>query len=265
MKKKVRRKCFEDNSSSMHSVVVTADDSVVTPEELTASYSDPHFCDDSLYLRKDGTLDIYETETYYGRAPFKVLWTFEEKLKYALSEWFGGVDPSDPEWEEYTDMFISIIEEAAPQVTDVKFLDMSDYDIYIDQDGNELPFHSLEYKGLDPETHQPIYTYKDKEGVERQAVLSDETYWAPRFGTIDHQSMGLLKGFLKYEGISLKDFLLHRKYKIVIDGDEYCVWEGLKRIGLINTDNIVDEFDHAGDDPEYFEWLKEQRDYEENS
>ena len=59
------------------------------------------------------------------------------------------------------------------------------------------------------------------------------------FGSIETDST-LLERFLKKENISLEEFLTNRKYIIVIDGDEYCVFETLKEeIGF----NVLKEFE----------------------
>ena len=47
-----------------------------------------------------------------------------------------------------------------------------------------------------------------------------------------------LFGWLKKANISLKDYLLDPSIVVICDGDEYCVWSGLKRRGLVNKDNI---------------------------
>lgn len=49
--------------------------------------------------------------------------------------------------------------------------------------------------------------------------------------------------WLKELGISLKEFLTNKKYVVICDGDEYCVWEEMKRSGLINSDSIEKEID----------------------
>ena len=64
----------------------------------------------------------------------------------------------------------------------------------------------------------------------------------PEFGTVDHQSALLLSKFLEKEDIDLKEFIINPKYIVVIDGDEYCVFNAMKSVGMINGDNIEKEF-----------------------
>lgn len=55
----------------------------------------------------------------------------------------------------------------------------------------------------------------------------------------------LLGIFLKKENISLEEFLINKKYVVICDGDEYCVYDDMKKAGLINAEMIDHEF------PEY--------------
>lgn len=50
------------------------------------------------------------------------------------------------------------------------------------------------------------------------------------YGYIDHQSDGLLRGYLTKNEISFKEFLTNKKYVVIIDGDEYGMWEWFKKV-----------------------------------
>lgn len=41
--------------------------------------------------------------------------------------------------------------------------------------------------------------------------------------------------------VPLRDFLLNKKYVIISDGDEYCVWDNFKKTKLFNHDEYPDE------------------------
>lgn len=58
------------------------------------------------------------------------------------------------------------------------------------------------------------------------------------YGSVDED---VLSPFLKNENISLKEFLTNKKYVVIVDGDEYCIWQDLKDSGLINIDEIEKE------------------------
>ena len=60
------------------------------------------------------------------------------------------------------------------------------------------------------------------------------------YGYVDHQSMGLLESFLRTENITLDDFIFNDKYVVIVDGDEYCVFERLKKSGLLDK-NAIEE------------------------
>ena len=59
------------------------------------------------------------------------------------------------------------------------------------------------------------------------------------YGSIDED---VLTPFLNAENISLKEFLTNKKYVVIVDGDEYCIWESLKNSGLVNANEIEKEY-----------------------
>lgn len=73
-------------------------------------------------------------------------------------------------------------------------------------------------------------------GIEYPKKLNDYS-----FGYVDHESGRLLQRFLKIEDISLEEFITNPKYIVVIDGDEYCVFNSMKKTGLIREEDIVKE------------------------
>ncbi len=62
----------------------------------------------------------------------------------------------------------------------------------------------------------------------------------PYYGSIDHQSMGLLQGFLERQNISLEEFLKDPRYVVIIDGDEYCAWQKMFDAGLCIEGNFIE-------------------------
>lgn len=63
------------------------------------------------------------------------------------------------------------------------------------------------------------------------------------YGHVDGQSYTLFDRFLEDENISVKEFICNPKYVVVIDGDEYRIFDKMKDAGLIDHNNIVKEFD----------------------
>ena len=256
--KKIRKGCFETNSSSMHSICITKNDVHVTEKELDDHNYDSDEC---IYIH-NGEWHIDSVSDGFGRHPFQVLTTFADKFRYALCEYCGYLYPDDPRWEDYEEMFHQIAYEVAG-VTNLK-IGYGDREspLYLDANGHEVPYSKL-ILGYNVVTDEDEYYYKDENGVKHLAVKSEsEAYYNPNIGMIDHQSAGLLQNFLKDKNISLKEFLSNQKYIIVIDGDEYCDFNRLLNSGIIDKDFIKEIYDKSGEDVEYLEWLKEQENEE---
>ena len=60
-------------------------------------------------------------------------------------------------------------------------------------------------------------------------------------GTDDY----ILWGALDHFGITLKEFLINKRYFVVVDGDEYMVWHDLCSSGVVDRSRIEQEY------PEY--------------
>lgn len=59
------------------------------------------------------------------------------------------------------------------------------------------------------------------------------------YGGVDED---VLTPFLEKTGITLKEFLTNKKYVVIVDGDEYCIWDSMKKSGLVNVDEIEKEY-----------------------
>lgn len=60
----------------------------------------------------------------------------------------------------------------------------------------------------------------------------------PNYGYVDHQSMGLLQHFLDVNSIKLEDFIFNDKFIVIIDGDEYNIFNTMYEINLIDKNFI---------------------------
>ena len=261
MKRAIRGGCFETNSSSQHSIVVTKNDAHIKPEELEPDFNkDDAYSDEWLYVH-NGKLWLNNIDEGYGRSPFMILTTFEEKLRYAMCEYLGHLYEDDPQWNIIYGSFKKIVKELVPEFNDFK-IDTKDVDLYLDKDGNDILIKDLHYDHWDSEEKHPEYYYIDKDGNKQSAIFNEEEYMEmPNIGMIDHQSSGLLRNFIKDKGISLKEFLTNKKYAIVVDGDEYCDFDRYMRRGFIDKSFITEIYDKSNDS-EYLEWLKEEDDEE---
>ena len=267
--KVIRRNIFESNSSSQHSICVTKNDSHVKPEDFVYNEETGEYPDEYIYISDgdngNGNLRLYHIDEGYGRYPFMMLTTFKDKLKYAMCEYLGTLYEDDPLWEPTYNEFKEIVKEVLPGFEDFRF-DIKDVDLYQDKDGNDILTKDLRYDGWDSENNSPKYYYLDKFGNKQPAIFNEEDYMEmPRIGMIDHQSMGMLKNFIKDNNISLKEFLTNKKYVIIVDGDEYETWETYKRSGMIDLDFIVSEYDKSEEDVRYQKWLEEQKANEESN
>ena len=86
----IRRNCFETNSSSMHSLVVSKLVKSYTKEELALGYDDWD-------KERNRDFDLWQwmnkDEMYFERSPFQVLRTPLKKLQYYSAYVLGGCEP----------------------------------------------------------------------------------------------------------------------------------------------------------------------------
>ena len=257
-KKVIRKNCFETNSSSQHSIVVTKNDTHVTPQDLTAEYDEEGYnANEYIYLH-NGKWSLWDLKDGFGWE-FRILSSFEDKFKYAICAYLGWMEANDPKFDETWNRFREIAKEMIPGFVDFS-LDYKEVDIYMDENGNELSRRDMIYQGRNEDSSR-VYTYKDANGEEKPAILNTEyVYEIPNVGMIDHQSMGMLTGFLNKHNITLKEFLTNKRYIIITDNDNSCYSTSLWASGLVDKNNIVEGFDESGEDIEWEEWKKEHPD-----
>ena len=104
---KIRRSVFETNSSSSHSISILRKN--VEPED----YWDVFSIDGELYLR------TYLLE--FGRTPFKVLYKFIDKCRYAIA-YYNSFE------EDKVDEICNLIKKKLPQVKTIIFSKKDEYD-----------------------------------------------------------------------------------------------------------------------------------------
>lgn len=259
MKYQIRKGCFETNSSSMHSLIVTKKNSNVrmTQEEIR----------DEFYLNEDWYKDRHKNDekeivkidpwdNVFGRSPFTVLTTFRDKLCYAVAEYCGN-NYSIKSYLEADDTFDEVF---APLLTRLIGCDevewgKNDYrhfEVYVGggeylDEVEQVPYQKLVY--VDKETAEKdglteddlvgqYYRNVDKDGRQIEDVWFDVS----DYGSIDHQSNGLIRGFLKANNLTLEDYLIRKDVVVVVDGDEICELDNLIDCGLISKDSIVLRF-----------------------
>lgn len=112
-------------------------------------------------------------------------------------------------------------------------------DEHVDEDGN--PDDELKER-MESFDSVVASVFEGLTGVDYSDSLSNGEW-----GYVDHESCSLLRDFLNKEDISLEEFLRNPKYIVVIDGDEYQVFNSMKEANLINKDNLVMETYGWGD------------------
>lgn len=72
----------------------------------------------------------------------------------------------------------------------------------------------------------------------------------PNYGGTDDYE---IEGWLKKYNVSLEEFLTNKRYIVVVDGDEYQIFDHIKKSGLFDTSKIIhDSYEEAEE-----EWRKQ--------
>lgn len=222
MRTVIREGCFETNSSSMHNITVLK----------KGGKSDAYDYDHTV---RDGVLNMsyVDTPLDFGRI-YNVYYTIVEKAAYAFAS-LG---------EECKDRIVDILKRNIPGVKFIIF-NKDEKPILGDENNNPIPREKAEWVGWGSEdSPESGYVYTDENGI-RHPLYTIGITEVDDLGGIDHQSMGLLKNFLKKHDVSLEDFITNSKYIIVQDGDEYDIYRKELRSHIIDTDRI--EYIHSGD------------------
>lgn len=262
MKYQIRKSCFETNSSSMHSLIITKKNENIrmTQEEIRHEF----YLDEDWYKEhhKNNEKEIVKIDPWdneFGRSPFTVLASFEDKLAYAVAEYCGDnyriksyIEAENTFDEMFRPLLICLIgcDEIEWSKWDNKHFVVysNDKAEYFDE-FEEVPYEKLicvdkseRNNFSDDDIIYGGYRNIDKDSKH----IEDAWFDVPDFGSIDHQSCGLLTGFLELNKLSLEDFLIRKDIVVVIDGDEYCELDNLIECGLINKDSIVLRFPNRG-------------------
>ena len=76
---------------------------------------------------------------------------------------------------------------------------------------------------------------------EIKSIELPKSHWNP-----DVTDSGYCEDSVLPLGVPLRDFILDKKYVVISDGDEYCIWENFKETKLFNKEEYPDE--KIGDD-----------------
>lgn len=249
MKRQIRRGCFETNSSSQHVLVVTKYDTHLKEEDFNQ-------IPEQVWIEDDGTLHVawQEEDLEFGRAPFDILATFKDKLRYVIAEYCGYKHYNEA--HEELQKIIEAVQHILPNVKSFQLPD-APHEIVLDQDGKELPDGEVHYESK-------IGDYYVKDGQKIPANCTGTYRKVQYFGYVDHASVGLVKNYIDNNNITLEEFLTNHKYLIVIDGDEYCVWDNCKYSGLFDINAIKEEYGEGDEYKSYLKWQEEHPDPEDD-
>lgn len=237
MKINIRTGMFETNSSSAHSLLIMKKRQTMTQQEIR----DEYYLDEEWHNDNVLRLDSYGNE--YGRS-FNVLTSFRDKLSYALASRCGNCYKLKT-YIEAGDTFKKVFEPLLKKLVGVDEVEMpmdnrcfnvysdtitddeyQDYDTY-----EEVPYDDLVYS---ESREHGMYRETCKSGRKQDVIWLD----VPDFGGIDHQSVGLFRGFLKKYGLTLEEYLIRKDIVVVTDGDELCIFGAMMDSGLIDKDAI---------------------------
>lgn len=233
LKRQIRRCVFETNSSSMHSLVVMKKAATYSKDEILDGF---YLFDDDITGEEDCVWEIRDDDLEFGRSPFRALGNFHDKWLYACASLV----------REYKDEVYNELERIAlKHVPGLRTIQMPLTTGHI-LNKDDTHFKDNEYYQECGKTEDELVEdlmQKEKEwNIEINYWKSSNGYWEferPYTGYIDED---ILSGFLEKENITIEEFLLNKRYVVIQDGDEYCYWQDIKDIGLINIDKIDHEY-----------------------
>lgn len=230
MKIQIRRGVFETNSSSMHSLVIMKNGRHYTEEELNNPYR---------HIEEDGGWEFAwpsSDDISFGRRPFDMLVTFEDKLRYVVASMVNNEgDDVIRELNEICRKYIHGSYYKDGERRDVKFsylvFPTRPAPIYEDDDGNEYDLYDDFVRYVDHKDGHAIYETKDGKPLHETGYVTD----VPDYG---YSESSLVPTLLKRYGITLEEFMLNNKYIVIIDGDEHDDFGRICHSNIINVDGI---------------------------
>lgn len=235
-KKTIRNGVWETNSSSCHALAILKPkpNDYYTREEIS----------DSVWLWK-GKLQFSDWNMHFGRSPFRTLGEFEGKLRYAVACLVSKYG------DKYYNELFNICKRHVDGFVDFEFPKKmnscrgifgndndpkeGDWDFEYAKTEEQMEEYLRENFPMPNDEEIDFWTYDRDEGEE------PDKYWHWRYFNFGSTDDYMLKGWLDKAGITLEEFLTNRRYIVICDGDEYCIWDDMKKSGLINTDIIEKE------------------------
>lgn len=239
MKIQIRKGAWETNSSSMHSLLIMKKRQTMTQEEIR----DEFYLDEDWNKERGNILQLDPWDNDFGRE-FRVLTSFRDKLSYVMAAMLGNCY-NLKSYIKAGDEFMYTFEPILKKLAGVDEVEMpmkseffrvysdtvtddieQDYETY-----EEVPYEDLVY---DETKEYGCYNEVCKSGRKQTGIYLE----VPVFGSVDHQSMGLLQRFLRKYGITIEEYLIRKDIVVVVDGDETCIFGTMMDAGLVDKDAI---------------------------
>ena len=253
MKMQIRTGMFETNSSSMHSLLIMKKRQTMTQKEIR----DEYYLDEDWRKERGNTLRLDWTNEEFGRG-FDVLTSFRDKLSYALASVCG----SCYSLESYIrggDTFYKVFEPLLKRLIGVDevepYMESRNFHVYSDSVTDDLEQDYTTYEGVpyddlirnenwNKEGHEDEGYYKEicKAGRKQEEIWLE----VPEFGSVDHQSAGLLQKFLDKYDITLEDYLIRKDIVVIVDGDEYDIFGTMLETGIVDKNAIQIKYPKDG-------------------
>ena len=261
MKMQIRTGMFETNSSSMHSLLIMKNRQTMTQKEIR----DEFYLDEDWH--KDNTLRLDSYGNDYGRG-FDVLASFRDKLSYALASMCGSCY-SLKSYIQGGDTFHEVFEPLLKKLVGVDkvemYWDSENFHVYSDSVTEDLEqdyttYEEVPYEDLIHNENWNKEGHEDEDYYEKicRSGRKQEEIWldVPKFGSVDHQSVGLFQRFLEKYNITLEDYLIRKDIIVIIDGDEYYLFDTMVNAGIVDKNAI--EVKYPKNEPYDSELFKEE-------
>lgn len=239
MKMQIRTGMFETNSSSMHSLLIMKKRQTMTQAEIR----DEFYLDEDWNKERGNILRLDSWDNDFGRE-FRVLTSFRDKLSYAMAAMLGNCY-NLKSYIKAGDEFVCTFEPILKKLAGVDEVEMpmesEFFTVYSDTvtDDVEQDYETYEevlYEDLVYDETKEYGRYKEvcKSGRKQMGIYLK----VPKFGSIDHQSIGLFQGFLRKYGITIEEYLIRKDIIVIVNGDEDNVLGHMMDCNLLNKEGI---------------------------
>ena len=263
MKMQIRTGMFETNSSSMHSLLIMKKHQVMTQKEIREEY----YLDEDWNKDRSNILQLDRDCEEYGRG-FDVLTSFRDKLSYALASMCGSCY-SLKSYIRGGDTFYEVFEPLLKKLVGVDEVKLywgsENFHVYSDSVTDDLEqdyttYEEVPYEDLIHNENWNKEGHEDEDYYEEicRSGRKQEEIWLEvlKFGSVDHQSVGLFQRFLEKYNITLEEYLIRKDIIVIIDGDEYYLFDTMVNAGIVDKNAI--EVKYPKNEPYDSELFKEE-------